>query len=301
MVEEACGRCRVVVVPGRSTVGGGCQCSSHARVHWVTLCVSCTDTDHRGHCTLAPLQPCTWVVVVPGCSAVPSVVGVSAAHTQGYTDLPCVWAALTPTTEGTAPWHHYNPALAIRLFWLQPTFLCCFCTGCLEQYRPTCNHLWFWHFGHFQKHSERHLFNSAYTSSHWQPSIGASDSLFRDLWCQPKKYLWLSDWLTCIRKLAKASSLWHDIKHKKLLIRKTKQKPMSWTNIHALKAHLFDWGGGNLQICFRFRVFVTYKFFQVSYLPNCCSYYIKLIMCLCVQLCVCVCVRVIFAVLTYRK
>ena len=38
-----------------------------------------------------------------------------------------------------------------------------------------------------------HLFNSAYTSCYWQPSIGASDLLLRDLWRQPKKYL--VDWL----------------------------------------------------------------------------------------------------------
>jgi len=28
-------------------------------VHRLTLRVSCTDTNHRGHCALAPLQPCT--------------------------------------------------------------------------------------------------------------------------------------------------------------------------------------------------------------------------------------------------
>jgi len=45
--------------------------------------------------------------------------------------------------------------------------------------------------GTFKTALKAHLFNSAYTSCHWQPYIGASDLLFRDLWRQPKKYLWL--------------------------------------------------------------------------------------------------------------
>jgi len=40
----------------------------------------------------------------------------------------------------------------------------------------------------FKTAFKTHLFNSAYTSRHWLPSIGASDLLFlRDIWRQPKK------------------------------------------------------------------------------------------------------------------
>ena len=66
--------------------------------------------------------------------------------------IPCVWAAPTAITEDTAFCHHYNPAPASRLFWLPPTFLCCLCTGYLEQYARF--HPWFWHLGNFQNCSE---------------------------------------------------------------------------------------------------------------------------------------------------
>ena len=79
-----------------------------------------------------------------------------------------------------------NPAPASRLFWLPPTFLCCLCTGYLEQY--TCFHPRSGTLGTFKTALKTHLFNSAYTSCHWQPSIGASD--YRDFFIAPtKEYL----------------------------------------------------------------------------------------------------------------
>ena len=60
---------------------------------------------------------------------------------------------------------------ASRLFWLTPTFLCCLCTGCLEQY--TCFHLRFWHIGHFQNCSKNtplqlRLYVVPLTAIHWR-------------------------------------------------------------------------------------------------------------------------------------
>jgi len=46
----------------------------------------------------------------------------------------------------------------------------------------------------FKTAFKTHLFNFAYTSRHWLPSIGASDSLFRDTWRQLKKFM-LIDWM----------------------------------------------------------------------------------------------------------
>jgi len=52
-----CTGCRSASV---STSGLGQLClEPSTRVQQVTLCVSCTDTNHRGHHALAPLQPCT--------------------------------------------------------------------------------------------------------------------------------------------------------------------------------------------------------------------------------------------------
>jgi len=46
----------------------------------------------------------------------------------------------------------------------------------------------------FKTAFKTHLFNSAYTARHWLPSMGASDSLFRDIWRQLKNFM-LIDWL----------------------------------------------------------------------------------------------------------
>ena len=46
----------------------------------------------------------------------------------------------------------------------------------------------------FKTAFKTHLFNSAYMSRHWLPSIGASDSLFHDIWRQQKEFM-LIDWL----------------------------------------------------------------------------------------------------------
>jgi len=46
----------------------------------------------------------------------------------------------------------------------------------------------------FKTASKTHLFNSVYMPRHWQPSIGTSDSLFRDIWRQLNKSV-LIDWL----------------------------------------------------------------------------------------------------------
>ena len=107
------------------------------RVHRLTLYVSCTDTNHQGHCALAPLQPCT---------------GLTPLLT--YTNIPLLSLHRIPAS--------------------------------IRDSRTL---------GTFKTALKTHLFNSAYTSCHWQPSIGASDSLLRDFWRQPKKYLWLIDWL----------------------------------------------------------------------------------------------------------
>jgi len=43
----------------------------------------------------------------------------------------------------------------------------------------------------FKTAFKTHLFNSFYTSCHWLPSIGASDSLFHDAWHQLKKFVFI--------------------------------------------------------------------------------------------------------------
>jgi len=48
-------------------------------------------------------------------------------------------------------------------------------------------------YGYLQTAFKTHIFNSAYTSRHWLPSMGTSDSLFRDIWRQLKKFM-LIDW-----------------------------------------------------------------------------------------------------------
>jgi len=112
-----------------------------------------------------------------------------------YTGLLCMRAAPTATTEGTALWHqsttlhwprassdfhqHAFAVCALAAWNNIPASICD--SGTLGTFRPAL---------------KTHLFNYAYTSCHWQPSIGVTDSLLRDLWRQPKKYLWLIDWLT---------------------------------------------------------------------------------------------------------
>ena len=50
--------------------------------------------------------------------------------------------------------------------------------------------------GTFKTALKTQLFNSAYMPRHWQPSIGASDSLYCDIRRQLKKSIdWLIDWL----------------------------------------------------------------------------------------------------------
>jgi len=132
----SCTGCRSASV---STSSPG-QFNPSTRVHPLTLRVSCTDTNHRGQCTLAPLQPCT---------------GLTPLLTS--TNIPLLSAPVT--------WN--NIPASIRD------------SGTL---------------GTFKTALKRHLFNSAYTSCHWQPSIGASG--FTRSWLMaPTIEISVIDWL----------------------------------------------------------------------------------------------------------
>jgi len=119
-------------------------------------------------------------------------------HPHWYTDFPCVFvssigishrrhcalALLPPCTGLMPPLDFYERLFAVSApaTWNNiPASICD--SGTLTTFRTA---------------FETHLFNSAYTSRHWRSSIGASDSLFRDVWCQLNKFM-LVDWLivTC--------------------------------------------------------------------------------------------------------
>ena len=159
-----------------------CMSTSAFKIPTTGYCQRHCPTGSCSH-SLLPAKWSRWsgVAVVHRCGLKLSTLSITAECR--YLRVSC--------TEGTALMAPLQPCTDLTPFRL-PSFLCCLCTGYLEQY--TCFHPWFWHIWALskllRKHTSSTLPHSIYTS--WSRRLRFTHS-----WLtarrQPKTYLWLID------------------------------------------------------------------------------------------------------------